>query len=121
MVVECFYARRRPPAGWDVQLHFAGGTSATAAPVARYPGDDGPCAEGVVTPVRRSVCQDGAPVDRPGETTACLAAAGFVLDSQRADADGAIGLQPFVPVVRGLEPGRHHLGADRVHEKQIGR
>src|SRR5205823_9710353 len=38
--------------------------------------------------------------------------------SQRTDADGAIGVQPAVSMVRWAEHGRYGLGCDRVHENR---
>src|SRR5260370_18816883 len=36
---------------------------------------------------------------------------------QRTAVDGATGLQPAVPLVRGVEHGRSHLGCDGVHQE----
>ena len=40
-----------------------------------------------------------------------------VLGAHRTTADGTARLQSAVPLVRGLEHGRRHLGCDRVHQE----
>ena len=62
-------------------------------------------------------CGDRAAVDCAGEAAAGAAAAGAVHGAQRAAADGAVGLQPAVPLVCGAEHGRSGVGADGVHQE----
>src|SRR5437763_12864007 len=57
-------------------------------------------------PIRRDVREGGAAVDRSGAAPASVAVTGSVLDPQRADAGGAVGVQPLVPLVRGIEHER---------------
>ncbi len=79
---------------------------------------DGRCrAEVTVTGVRSDLCHVRASVDCAGEAAAGVAAADVVHGSQRADADGAAGIQPAVPLVRGPEHGRAGVGADGVQQE----
>src|SRR6266542_927898 len=54
---------------------------------------------------------------KTGEIVAGAPAAGAVLGAKRTAVDGTTRLQPAVPLVRGLEHGRRHLGCDRVHQE----
>src|SRR5437762_8794688 len=67
--------------------------------------------------VWQAVRQDWTALNSAGEAAACLVAPSAVLSAQRTHADGATGLQPVVPLVRGPEHGRRHLGCDGVHEE----
>ena len=67
--------------------------------------------------VRPPVCPVRPPLDSARAAVARLAAAGAVYDSQRATADGAAGLQPAVPLVRGPGYRRRRVGADDVHQE----
>jgi hypothetical protein len=58
----------------------------------------------------------GRPFDPAGAAAASIAIAGLLFGAERAVADGAIGLQPVVPLVRGNDDGRADLGADGVHQ-----
>src|ERR1019366_79028 len=69
------------------------------------------------TTVPQAVRENRAAVDRAGEVVASAPAASAVLGAQRTAVDGTARLQSAVPLVRGLEHGRRHLGCDRVHEK----
>src|ERR1019366_7456720 len=73
--------------------------------------------QGTATPVPQAVRPNRAAVDRTGEVVAGAAAASAVLGAQRTAVDGTARLQSAVPLVRGLEHGRRHLGCDRVHQK----
>src|SRR5208282_1897056 len=55
--------------------------------------------------------------DSAGATAAGVAAADAVLDPQRADADGADGVQPAVPLVRGDVDERRSVASDGVQQK----
>src|SRR5438552_4570576 len=68
--------------------------------------------------VWQAVRQDWTALNSAGEAAACLVAPSAVLSAQRTHADGATGLQPVVPLVRGPEHGRRHLGCDGVHEER---
>ena len=59
----------------------------------------------------------GRPLDSTGEAAAGPLAASAVLGAQRTNANGTARLQSVVPVVRGLEHGRHYLGCDRFHQE----
>src|SRR5271163_415650 len=52
---------------------------------------------------------DGPPVDPPGDAAAGDAAAGVLLDPLGAAADGAVGVRPAVPLVRGAGDRRSGL------------
>jgi hypothetical protein len=56
-------------------------------------------------------------VDSAGATAAGAVVADAVLDSQRADVDGANGIQPVVPLVCRALGQRTGLACDGVHEK----
>src|SRR4051794_3889132 len=55
--------------------------------------------------LRRDVRRGRTPLHRPRAVAACPAVAMPLFGAQRAAADGAAGLQPVVPLVRGLEHG----------------
>src|SRR5437016_2362129 len=99
------YARKRYPAKRDVQLRFTGTASPCGSSVAADPEDGGRGLERIVAIVCAHVCGLGPAFDRAGKAAASAAAAGVVFDSERADADGAAGIQPVVPLVRGTERG----------------
>src|ERR1019366_4808505 len=67
--------------------------------------------------IPQAVRENRAAVDRAGEVVASASAASAVLGAQRTAVDGTARLQPAVPLVRGLEHGRRHLGCDRVHQE----
>jgi len=57
------------------------------------------------------------PFDCAGEAVAGAVARDAVLDPKRATVDGRDGLQPFVPLVCGLERGRGSLGRNDLHQE----
>src|SRR5947207_1768610 len=59
----------------------------------------------------------GRALDPTGEAAARAAAADAVQHSQRAVADGGIGVQRALSVVRGVEHGRSRLGRHDVYEE----
>ena len=65
----------------------------------------------------QAVLGDGAGVDCAGAAVAGVAADGSVLGALGAATDGAIELQPAVPVVRGSGDGRRGVGRDGVHQE----
>src|SRR2546430_4705552 len=71
----------------------------------------------IATTVSQAVRENGAAVDCAGEVVAGATAASAVLGPQRAAVDGTARLQSAVPLVRGLEHGRRHLGCDRVYQE----
>src|ERR1700722_13959660 len=75
-------ARQRQPTKCDVQLPFAGGSSAAGPPVAAGTADGGHSAGGSVASVQSDVCGIWTSVDSARETVAGFAAAGSVHDSQ---------------------------------------
>src|SRR3954464_512871 len=94
-------AGSRRAIGIDVQLHLAGGARAGGPPVACGSPHHGSRPRSDLAAIRPVVCAVWAAVDSARAAVARAAAAGAVYDSQRATADGAVGLQPVVPVVRG--------------------
>src|SRR5262245_8708000 len=99
------HARRRSRSRRDVQLHSPGATRAGGSPAAADPGDGGRGAAGAVGRVRSTLSQDWAPIDPAREAAAGIAAAAAVLGAERTAADGAVGLQPALPLVRRPEHG----------------
>jgi len=59
----------------------------------------------------------GRPSITPEKPLRALTAASAVLGVQRTDFNGAAGLQPAVPLVRGLEHAGLCLGRDCVHQE----
>jgi hypothetical protein len=113
---ECHARGRSAPVG-DVQLHLAGEAGAEGSPAAADPGDGGSGSGRALAAVRDALRPDGPAVDRPREAAAGPAAAGALHGPQRAAADGAAGLQPAVPLVRGAERRRSGLGPDGLHQE----
>src|ERR1019366_527646 len=111
------YAWKRRATGSGVQLYQPGRADCRRSCAAVDSGDGGSRAAGVVGAFRGLVCAAGAAVDSAGEAAAGAVAADSVLRPQRAATDGAARLQPAVPLVRGIEPGRRGLGCDGIHEK----
>src|SRR5260370_41538584 len=103
---------RQQAAMWEPQR--PGTARAPGPPPAADPGHGRRRTAGVVAAVRGAVRQTGPPLDRPGETAASPRAPAPVLGAERTAVDGATGLQPAVPLVRGVEYGRSHLGCDGV-------
>src|SRR5437763_7128269 len=101
----------------DVQLHFAGATCTAGTSAASDTRDRGCGVERVVAGVCATLRGEWAAIDRAGEAAAGLAAASAVHGAQRAAADGAVELQPVVPLVCGAEHGRRGVGADGVHQE----
>ena len=96
--------------GWDagrgrtrrraVQLRGFGGAGSGGPSAAADPGTGGRGARGSVGGFRAALFADGPALDRVGEAFAGASAAGVLRDPFGASADGAAGLQPFVPLVR---------------------
>src|SRR5580698_72762 len=75
-------ARQRQPTKCDVQLPFAGGSSAGGSSLAASSADGGHCAGSSVASVQSDVCGIRTSVDSAGKAAAGVAAAGSVHDSQ---------------------------------------
>src|ERR1700674_628712 len=108
--LELFYERTRHSAVGDVQLLVCRGAgpleSSFACGAEAHRQDLG----GAVEAVFANVFTDGAAVDCTREVAAGTVVAGVVHGAERADADGAVGLQHAVSVVRWPEPGRGSVG-----------
>src|SRR4051794_11886901 len=93
--------------GEDLQQHelFSYGSLEERVPkgssVASHPIDGGRGVEGSEPPFRGDLRGRWTQVDSAGAITPRFAVADVVLDAKRADADGADGIQPVVPLVRG--------------------
>src|SRR5438876_11966202 len=111
------HARKRYPAGRDVQLSLARATGSGRPPFAAYPPDGGYGVEAPFAALRGHVRRARTALDSPREAAAGAAVAMPLFGAQRADADGAVELQPVVPVVRGPEHGRPDLGLHGVLEE----
>src|SRR5664280_1919434 len=59
----------------------------------------------------------GRPSIAPEKLLRALLLQVLYFGAQRAHVDGATGLQPAVPLVRGIEHGRRDLGCDGVHQE----
>src|SRR6202035_3347541 len=99
------HARTRRADRTSVQLSVARATSPGGPPVAGHSPDDRSRPGETVPEVHEDVFDDRPSVDSAGTVAASIVAASAVHRSQRADADGAIGIQPAVPVVRWPEHG----------------
>src|SRR5258705_8656928 len=95
-------ARKRSGSGFDVQLCVAGGADYGGSSAAADARDGGRGAEAAVAPVFAPVRRLREAVDSAGALAAGLVAPGSLLDSERAAADRAAGVQPALSVVRGL-------------------
>jgi hypothetical protein len=69
-------------------------------------------------PSLRVLAKHRAAVDGAGEIAVEVATTSALQCEERAIADGAVGLQPAFPVVRGLECGRRSAGRDGVHKNR---
>src|SRR6267378_2580376 len=94
-------AGKRSGSGFDVQLCVAGGADSGGSPAATDARDGGRSPEAAVEPVRAAVRGLWETLDSAGALAAGLVAPGSLLDSERAAADRAAGVQPAVSVVRG--------------------
>src|ERR1019366_6440913 len=99
------HAWTRRTAREHVQLHFTGEARALRSPLAAAAGDGGRGVRGDVAAVRPAVLALRAAVDCAREIAAGATAAGALQRAERAAADGAVGLQLAISVVRGLEHG----------------
>src|SRR5450755_556963 len=111
------YARKRYSTKCDVQLRFGGAPRAGGSSSAVDPSHGRCGVERIVAVVWADVSGLGPALDRAGKAAAGAAVATAVFDSQRAAVDGAAGIQPVVPLVRGTEHRRTGVGADGVQQE----
>src|SRR5665213_2245249 len=111
------YARRRSTTEWRIQLHFGGAASPAESSAETATEDGGRGVGGTLAALHQDVRQAGTALYRSRKTVAGAVAASALHHPQRAAVDGAIGLQHAVPLVRGAEHGRPHLGRDGVYQE----
>src|SRR5262249_14978808 len=109
------HARRRSAAESHVQLLVARDARAERSSTASDSGHGGRSAPATFSTLRIDVRPSRPTVDSAGEAVAGAVAADAVFDPQRAIADGRNGLQPAVPMVRGVEGGRRSLGREHLY------
>ena len=100
-----------------VQLCGSGGAGSGGSPAAGDPGAGGRGPGGIVGGFRASLFAHRPAFDRAGEAVAGAFVAGLLHHPFGAPADGAAGLQPFVPLVRRAFDGRARVGRDGVFEE----
>src|SRR5207302_5241122 len=98
-------ARRRYPTIDDVQLLVAGETRAGEPSITPDPHTGRSRSAAPERAFRADVCHFRPPLHRAGKAVARTVVANPVLGAERTDADGTVGLQSAVPVVRGNEHG----------------
>src|SRR5665213_2530400 len=113
----CIHARRRRTTEWSLQLYFCGATSPAESSTETAAEDGGRGAGGTLATFHQDVRQARPALDCAGETTAGVVVASALHHPQRTATHGTTGLQPVVPLVRGAEDGRPHLGRDRVYQE----
>src|SRR5665213_105482 len=113
----CIHARRRSTTKWSLQLHFGGATSPAESSTETAAEDGGGGAGGTLATFHQDVRQARPALDCAGEAAAGAVAASAVHHPQRTATDGTTGLQHVVPLVRGAEYGRPHLGRDGVYQE----
>src|SRR5665213_1003820 len=111
------HARRRSTTKWSLQLPFGGTASPPESPAETITEDGGRGVGGTLTALHQDVRQARPTVDCAGETAAGAVAASALHHPQRTATHGATGLQHAVPLVRGAEHGRPHLGRDGVYQE----